>query len=151
MSCRLLLFAVAVSTAGAVDAGELRRWTASGLLNDGVSRGVVLSTDGKSLELARGRLYHDDGPASGYSYLPNEEKLVDGVTIRKQLNVDDPRVFEAILLVGQGGSLEATINGKVQMLEARGKAGNNWEQYLLPVDALRKGANNIVLRGSGKV
>lgn len=151
MLMRTIVVAACLLLPVVASAADVWRHGAAELLDLGVSRGLTLSADGRSLELARGRLSQDDGPAAGYSYMPNLEKLDGRVLVRKQLLVDDPRSAETYLLVAPGGKLEATINGRPQTLEPRGKAGNNWEQYLLPPDALRKGLNDIVLGGVGQV
>lgn len=109
--------------------------------------------DGKvvGLELTRGVLQEDDGPAAGFSYRPNEERLDAKTTIRKQLIVEDPRAAQAYLLIAPGGKLEARINGSAIVLQPRGKAGNYWEQYEISPDALKQGLNTIELNGQGKV
>lgn len=147
-----LLLVLGLSLGHVVAEGaDVWRRDARELLDVGVVSKLTLAADGRSLELDRGRQSQDDGPAAGYSYLSNVEKLDGRVLVRKQLLVDDPRAAETYLLVAPGGKLEATINGRPQTLEPRGKAGNNWEQYLLPPDALRKGLNEIVIGGTGQV
>jgi len=44
-------------------------------LTPSVTANVRLSADGKAVELESAELLEDDGPAAGYSYKPNEEKL----------------------------------------------------------------------------
>lgn len=151
MWLRSLIVASVVALGATAGAVEWLQFTAAEMLQYGTSDGLVLSANGQSLELARGVLVHDDGPAAGYSYRPNEERLQSGIAIRKQLRIADPQAFETYLLIGGSGTFTAEINGVAQKLEPRGKAGNYWQQYLLPAGALRQGLNHIVLRGQGKI
>jgi len=128
-----------------------RRWTAAQLFAEATSTNLRLSADGSAIELAEGELIEDDGPAAGYSYKPNDEKLGPDVRIKKTLMVLDPKTHEAILLVGTGGKIEATINGDEASLEPLGKEGNYWQKYRFAPTHLKAGANEIVLRGTGSV
>lgn len=131
-------------------ADELRL-DARALFEKAVSRDLRLSAGGTALELETGELYEDDGPAAGYSYLPNEEKLSSSTWIKKELLIARPQAKKATLLVGSGGALQAVINGKAQELKQEGKVGNYWEAYSFPPQVLRAGKNEIVLHGQGKV
>src|SRR5687767_8783238 len=113
------------------------------LLDTATGENVTLSEDGSSVILARGILIEDDGPAAGYSYRPNEERLAGDVQIKKELLVADPRAKDAWLLVGPGGDLTAHINGREQRLADPAKAGGYWQQYRLPADAFRIGTNEV--------
>lgn len=119
------------------------------LFEQGVGRNVRLN--GGALELERGELFEDDGPAAGFSYLPNEEALGPGVWIRKDLVLPDPRAARATLLVAPGGALEAVVNGKPQKLGAARKVSRTWEAYEIDPALLKPGTNEIVLHGRGKV
>ncbi len=143
LSCSLLAIEVV--------AADERRWSAAEWLNASTSERVELADDGRSITLARGRLYEDDGPAAGYSYQSNEEKLGPGIQIKKALLVADPRARGATLLVGGGEKLQFIVNGQPRSLEPLDKAGQYWSQYALPLDALRQGANEFVISGGGKV
>ena len=101
--------------------------------------------------LERGVLHEDDGPAAGYTYGPNEEKLGAGIKIRKELLIADPRAAAADLLIGPGGDLVITINGQPQSLEKQENAGNYWQRYSFSPSALQAGKNEIVVSGAGKV
>ena len=111
----------------------------------------VVTSDGKAIELARGVLVEDDGPAAGYSYRPNEERLSGDVRIKKELVIPDPRAEAAWLLLAPGGELTASINGQDEPLTDPAKVGGYWQQYKVPVAALAKGRNDIVLGGSGRL
>ena len=124
---------------------------AAALFKHAVVENLRLSDDGKAIELESGVLVEDDGPAAGYSYQPNEEKLSAGIAVRKQLVIDDPRAKSATLLVGGSGMFQFEINGKSTELKTLGKSGNYWEMFELPVGKLKKGVNDIVLRGQGKL
>lgn len=121
------------------------------LLERATSRQVRLSDDGRSIELVFGALVEDDGPAAGYSYRPNEEQLSEEVRIRKRLKIADCRARRAWLLVGAGGTLQGTINGRPVTLAEPNKAGNYWQAYSIPIECLQNGMNDIVLWGRGKV
>ncbi len=112
---------------------------------------VRLSADGKSIELTDGVLIEDDGPAAGYSYLPNEERITDQVWVRKTLLIDRPQAKSATLLVGVGGQLKAIINGRPVELPAPVRVAGYWQAYAIPPDVLKAGANEIVLHGTGRV
>jgi len=145
---------LAAFPASSLYAADVWQRNAAELMEQGTTRGLRLTEDRKSLELARGRLYQDDGPAAGYSYLPNDEKISGDIAIRKQLLVDDPRAFETYLLVGAGKSgsgLTFRINGKSHTLVPGDRIGNHWDQFLLPPEALRKGLNEIVIGGTGTI
>lgn len=141
------LAALAASSA----AGDELRLAAPKLLEISTSKNVRLTRDGAAIELERGILIEDDGPAAGYSYQPNEERIAGEVWIKKDLLVSDPRAEGAVLLVGGSGEFFARINGRQEPLTARGKTGGYWQRYDLPKDALRPDKNEIVLHGMGKV
>lgn len=147
MSLAFLLVVLATSRSLA----DERRWEARSLLAEAVTEHVSLSADGSALELQRGTLIEDDGPAAGFSYRPNEETLSEGVAIRKTLVVSDPRADAATLLIGSAGTLSFTVNGQPLELESAGKAGNYWRAYSVPPSALRPGANEFVIGGTGKI
>jgi transglutaminase-like putative cysteine protease len=121
------------------------------LFERAVTKDVRLTRDGTAIELEEGNLLEDDGPAAGYSYQPNEEKLAAGTWIKKELVIADPRAKHATLLVAPGGQLEAIVNGKACPLSAAGKADQYWQAYEFSADALQAGKNEIVLHGSGKI
>jgi hypothetical protein len=131
--------------------GEPLRLDARALFEQSTVRDVALTSDGSALELASGVLVEDDGPAAGYSYKPNEETLSADARLRKTLLVADPRARSATLLVGSGGSLHVTLNGKSVPLEPAGKPGNSWQAWRFDPGALRAGPNEIDLHGTGKI
>lgn len=124
---------------------------AEALFEHGPTQHLNLTPDGKSLQLQRGVVIEDDGPAAGFSYQPNVEKLKDGVSIRKTLLVPAPQARQATLLVGRGGELTAQINGKSVPLKLDGKQGNYWQAWQFPSDVLQPGANDFVLSGTGSI
>ena len=125
--------------------------TAEAMFARGETRHLNLTSDGNAIRLQRGVVIEDDGPAAGYSYRPNIEKLDTGVWIKKTLIVPTPRAKQAVLLVGRGGELTARINGKPVALESYGKQGNYWQAWRFPADVLRPGKNEIALSGTGSV
>ena len=143
------LLCLTLPAIGPAEADELRL-SPDRLLEISASDNVVTS-DGKAIELARGVLVEDDGPAAGYSYRPNEERLSGDERIKKELVIPDPRAEAAWLLLAPGGELTASINGKDEPLTDPAKMGGYWQQYKVPVAALAKGHNDIVLRGSGRL
>ena len=121
------------------------------LLERSVSDNLVLAKDGRSVELSRGALYEDDGPAAGFSFKPNVERLAEGVRIRKDLVIPDPNARRATLLVGPGGDLTASVNGKSWALGTGRKEGAYWRAYEIDPALLRAGPNSFVLSGRGQV
>jgi Transglutaminase-like superfamily len=150
-TCRVVPgLAVLLLAAPCVLAAELRL-DARTLFEKAVSKDISLTPDGKALILAEGELIEDDGPAAGYSYLPNEERLSPTLWVKKELLIPDPRARRAILLVGPGGSLSGLVNGRPVALRSPGKTGQYWQTYPLPTGVLKAGQNEFILHGSGKV
>lgn len=145
-----LLIVVWLGSTGRVSAEELRL-DARALFERSVTRDVRLSADGLAVELDEGELIEDDGPAAGFSYKPNEERLSDKVWIKKELLIPRPAARKATLLVGPGGDFKAILNGKAVELKPAGNTGNYWQTYAFPPDVLKEGKNEIVLYGAGKV
>ena len=149
MTLRRLLWLAALCLP--VQAATLRL-DARKIFDRAVTRDISLSPDGSALQLASGELYQDDGPAAGYSYKPNVERLSSAVSIRKQLVIADPRASAAVLMVGPGGKLQVSINGSPQALEEPRKTGfGQWQAYTINPAALRPGLNDIVVSGTGRV
>ncbi len=116
-----------------------------------VATSLRLSNDGKAIQLGRDELLEDDGPAAGYSYKPNEEKLSATTWIKKDFVIADPRMQKATLLVGPGGALQAMINGRPVTLHNPTKTGQYWQAFDIPTDVWKAGRNEVILHGSGKV
>ena len=146
---RLLM--VIVLCASTPAAADTLRLDARRLLEKAVTDGVRPSGDGEGIELERDELFEDDGPAAGYSYKPNEEKLSATTWIKKEFVIPHPRTQKATLLVGPGGHLQGIVNGKPVQLQSARKVGQYWQAYDLPVDLLKPGKNEVILHGSGKV
>jgi transglutaminase-like putative cysteine protease len=146
---RPFLLALVWACASPAAADELRL-DAKALYERSTTRDVRLTPSG-AIELEEGELFEDDGSAAGFSYKPNEERLSDKVRVKKELVVSNPAARKATLLVGPGGDLKATVNGKPVELKPAGKAGNYWQAYALPPDALKVGTNTFVLYGGGRV
>jgi len=121
------------------------------LIERSLARDVRLSADAASVELDWGELIEDDGPAAGYSYKPNEEKLSPDVRIKKELIITDPRAARATLLVAAGGTLSVEVNGAVAPLARQDRPLGKWQAYDLPADALRAGKNDVIVHGKGTV
>jgi len=117
-----------------------------------VTSNITLTKDGSALQLQSGEVIQDDGPASGFSYKPNQEKLSPGIEIRKQLLISDPRASKAVLMLGNGGNLKIEVNGRPQKLGAPQKTGwGEWQAYDIDPTALKPGLNDIVISGTGMV
>ena len=140
----------AIGSGAGTDASE-RRWNAQTLVAEGVTTDVRLTADGSAIELDRGELIEDDGPAAGYSYKPNDEELSETVWARKQLALTDPRADEATLLVGARGKIQVFVNGTGRDLTRIGDAGRYWQAFALSPDTLQRGLNEVVIRGSGAI
>lgn len=145
---RKLLLAVVLLATPIAQGAELRL-NAQRLFNTGVPKQLRWNDSRDAIELARGVLVEDDGPAAGYSYQPNEERLGESVAIRKQLLLTDPRAERATLLVGGNGQFQFTVNDEPRALASLGKVGDYWQAFELPTSALRMGLNDIVIRGKG--
>ena len=76
-------------------AGETLRLDARSLFEKSVSRHLRLSEDQSAIVLEWGELFEDDGPAAGYSYKPAAEDLSNGVWIRKELIIANPKAGKA--------------------------------------------------------
>jgi hypothetical protein len=145
-----LLTLIAVCAPGTTSAAEL--WLDAKMLHErSITHNVRLAAGGAAVELEEGELFEDDGPAAGFSYKPNEERLSDKVRIKKELVIPNPAARRATLLVSPGGDLKAIVNGKPVELKPAGKAGNYWQAYALPPDVLKAGTNEFVLSGNGRV
>jgi hypothetical protein len=131
--------------------GDTLRWNARTLYERSVTSHVRLLASPEEIELQRGVLYEDDGPAAGYSYQANVEKLVPSLRIRKQLLIDDPAARAANLLVARGGTLKGTVNGQPVSLKTPARCGNYWQAYEIAPSTLRAGRNDLVLWGKGQV
>ena len=66
------------------------RLDAKALYERSITRDVRLTADGAAVELEEGELFEDDGPAAGFSYRPNEERLSDKVWVKKELIIPAP-------------------------------------------------------------
>lgn len=149
---RAVYGAVALLTfASGTASAESVRWNARRLYESSVTEGVRLTADGSAVELDEGELVEDDGPAAGFTYGPNEERLSATTWAKKELLIADPRTRRATLLVGPGGAMKAVVNGKAVELTGATKAGGYWEAYALPPDVLMAGVNEIVLHGGGRL
>jgi hypothetical protein len=131
--------------------GETLRLPAATLYERSVTENVRLNSDGAAIELAAGELIEDDGPAAGYTYEPNVENLGGDVAIKKELILDGAAADGATLLVAPGGDLRVTVNGREAKLDAPRKVGGYWRAYSLDPALLRDGANELVIRGEGKL
>lgn len=130
-------------------AEEVQRVIAADALSRlGVPRNLALR-DGV-LELARGTVIEDDGPAAGYSYQPNLEKLKHGLLIRKTLLVPRPEAAAAKVLVARGGNLQLQLNGQEVKLGPAQPSGNYWQVYDLDPKLLKEGANELIFSGEGQ-
>ncbi|HYG75156.1 MAG TPA: hypothetical protein VEK08_09160 [Planctomycetota bacterium] len=136
---------------GTLPAAETETWTADKLFETSVSDRLCLIPGSGSLEIARGVLIEDDGPAAGYSYKPNEETLKPGVLIKKTLLIPAPQASEATLLVGSNSLFEAVINGQPVPLRETARVTKHWRNFTFNPAVLKSGANEIVLRGNGKL
>lgn len=147
--CPLVITGVWLAASPA--AAEELRLDARTLFERSVTRDVRLSADGRSVDLEAGELFEDDGPASGFSYKPNEERLSERIWVKKELVLPNPQAQGATLLVGPGGDLKALVNGKAVELRRAGRVGGYWESYSVPAELLKPGKNEVVLYGSGRV
>jgi hypothetical protein len=149
---RAWLFGYATLFFASFSRADELRLDARRLFAESVSQHLRLSADGQSIELDRGELFEDDGPAAGFSFQPNEETLTPDVRLRKTLIVPDPKCSRATLLVGtRSEDLRFEINGSPADAKHVGKEGNYWRKFELDPKLLTAGENEIVVRGTGKV
>ena len=145
-----LLMAAAAVLCSPMQAATVRL-DARALFDRAVTQNISLTPDGSALQLDSGELVEDDGPAAGFSYKPNLERLSSTVWIRKQLVINDPRANSAVLLVAPGGNLKVTINGRPQTLEPPRRTGLQWQAYNINPAALKPGVNEILVSGAGRM
>jgi hypothetical protein len=132
-------------------AGDVLHMNAKAVYEAAVSDGVLLSGAEDAIILASGVLVEDDGPAAGYSYLPNVERLNPSLRLRKQLLVERPAARAATLLVSRGGDLKVWVNGSQIQLPAPQRVGNYWQAYEIDPLYLRPGINDFTFAGSGSL
>lgn len=146
-TCRAILLTIFFAPPQA----EVLEWEAPDLFERSTVDRVRLSKDRRAIELEEGELFEDDGPAAGFSYKPNEEILKDGMAIRKDLLIPDPRARAASLLIGSVDSFRVSINGKPAALEGTRTTGKYWRIGSFDPSLLRAGLNQIVLEGPGRI
>lgn len=128
-----------------------REWTAAELFKVGITKGLILSPDKSSLEIPKGTVIEDDGPAAGYSYQPNVETLKGDKLLRKTLVVDRLPAYGATLLVARGGELEFQLNGQPLKVTGPKQLGPYWQAYAFDPVLLKKGKNELVITGTGSL
>jgi hypothetical protein len=122
---------------------------ANQLFENWISRDIKLSTDSEYIDLESGEVFEDDGPAAGYTYTPNKEKLSNNIWARKQLIVPNPRAYSAKLLIEHTEKPTVTINGQtIDLLQGGGEA---WKIYSFDPALLRQGSNDIIVSGKGVI
>ncbi|MEZ0264076.1 MAG: hypothetical protein ACAI43_05065 [Phycisphaerae bacterium] len=143
---RLILLAILLTPllAGA----ESLTLDARALLDRSASHNVQLVDN--AVQLIRHDLIEDDGPAAGFSYKPNEDKLGPAVLFKKDLLIDDPRAAGATLLIACTGDVRPAVNG-TPITAAPAKLGQHWLAFPVDPALLKPGKNEIVLSGAGKV
>ena len=128
-------------------AGQAADLSAEQLFQRCVSRDVRLSADGKHIELDAGELFEDDGPAAGYTYGPNREKLSDQVWARKELIVPNPQARSATLLLEGRVRPTIRINGQDVALEKVPGGETYWQAYRFDPKVLKAGSNFVTFWG----
>jgi hypothetical protein len=143
---------ICIAILGAPLQAATLRLDARTIYEQAVSRNISLSPDGSTLQLDSGEVSQDDGPAAGWSYKPNVETLSSKVWIRKQLVIRNPRASSAVLMVGPGGNLNVSVNGRPLTLEQPRKTGFGlWQAYTVNPGVFKPGVNDIVMSGTGRV
>lgn len=121
------------------------------LFERSITHNLRLTADKTGIELEPGQLYEDDGPAAGYSYQPNQEKLGPGIPIKKELLIPRPDARSAKLLIGGNGQFKATVNGKAINTTTSEPVGNYWRAYSFDPSLLKAGLNEFVISGTGSL
>lgn len=132
-------------------AAETRTLDARWLFTHAVTRDLCLSENGKHLQLARGEVFEDDGPAAGYTYGPSIERISGEIQARKELIIPPPAGKQATLLLAPGGKLHIRVNGALLEAGEPAKSGHYWQAYDLPPELLRDGKNEFVFSGNGQL
>lgn len=121
------------------------------IFKEWTSTGVNFNSDKNSIELNYGELYEDDGPAAGYSYTPNTEKLSQSILARKDLIVPNPKANGATILIQHKGEPSLTLNGKqIHSVTVPG-AGLRWKAYEIDPQLLHKGKNTLIIGGNAEL
>jgi Transglutaminase-like superfamily len=118
-----------------------------------VTHHLRLSDTREAVELDVGELFEDDGPASGHSYQPpeNRETVTPLTWIKKELLIPNPQARVAYLVVLSDAPVEALINGVPRQLGENQSGRKLYQTYAFDPNLLRKGRNEIILRNSGRV
>ncbi|HVV72826.1 MAG TPA: hypothetical protein VHI52_15235, partial [Verrucomicrobiae bacterium] len=147
--------AVAVSGLGLVLSGRAAalKLEAANLFEQAVTEHLCLSEHEAAVELDNGELFEDDGPAAGHSYqVPENVEQVGGNTwLRKELIIPNPQARAAFLVVLSGEPFEAVINGQPQTLAENLSGRSGYRTYSFDPRILKRGRNQIVIHGSGRV
>lgn len=122
------------------------------IFDQSVAHGLRLATNG-AIELEKGELFEDDGPASGRSYKQpeNRETVTPRTWIKKELLIPNPRAEAAHLVVLSEEPFQALINGTSLNLGENQSGRRLYKTYAFDPKLLHTGPNEIILRGSGKV
>lgn len=148
-----LLITATIATVALASQGyaESIRYSARQLFEECLTSQLELAKDGSAVHLASGVVVEDDGPAAGYSYLPNVEKLTNDKRLKKTLVVDRAAASSATLLVARGGELMIRLNGRAVPSGEPRKLGNYWQAYEIDPKLLQSGNNEVVLSGTGQI
>ena len=112
-----------------------------------------LSNGRGQIELEKGELFEDDGPASGRSYQKpeNRENLSSQVWCKKELLIPNPQAQFAYLVVLSEEPFDALINGVTQTFSENLSGRKLYKTFAFDPKLLRAGTNEIVLRNSGRI
>ncbi|HYE21877.1 MAG TPA: hypothetical protein VEA69_25785, partial [Tepidisphaeraceae bacterium] len=147
-TCSLRIASIAVFLTPLLARAETLTLDAPTLLARSASHNVHLLDN--AIQLLRHDLIEDDGPAAGFSYKPNEDKLGPSVQFKKDLVIADPRAAGATLLIACTDDVRPAVNG-TPITAAPAKLGHHWLAFPVDPALLKPGKNEIVLSGAGKV
>ena len=145
------LMLILLSLSAVAAAAETLEMDASTLFDCSITHNLRQTEDKTGIELEAGQLYEDDGPAAGYSYKPNQEKLGPGILIKKELLIPRPAAQGAKLLIGGQGQFDVAVNGSAIDTSTSEPVGQYWRAYTFDPSLLKAGLNEFVIKGSGNL
>ena len=129
------------------------KFDAAKLFEQGVTENLRLADDRSAVQLEKGELIEDDGPAAGHSYQQPEniERLSKGTWIKKDLVIPMPQARAAFLVVLSDEPFDALINNIPQKFGDNLSGRSGYKTYAIDPKILVRGRNEVILRNSGKV
>jgi len=122
---------------------------------DGFAYDVMRAPDGQGVMLDDMVLIEDDGPGAGFSEKGTwKEEIYQGILVKKTFTLDDPAAFDAHLVFYMYPKNKDAKKQKPFFVYLNGERfegpplswhENMWHWLRVPVSALRKGENTVIL------